>query len=317
MALLSPACYPSFAQDIPGSKDHHLVTRYPGSDIKYYEVQNFKSYRIATGPVTGYKKIDQWLNAEGSFTRIYYVVKGTRTLDEIYQNYLSAFKKAGFTILAQGINATRNVGKGIGERTFLNVFYEQNPFPSSESIQINAGSATSAGTCYLAARLSKGSSSVYAVLGGSQYKSDEKVFILDIVEEKVVEDDLITVSAAEMKAGIQRDGKIALYGIHFDFDKGDIKPESKPALDEIAGLMNANPAMNLYVVGHTDMKGTHSYNMDLSERRAKAIVKELTGKYSIAATRLMADGVGSLAPLASNNTDAGRKLNRRVELVER
>ncbi len=89
------------AQGIPGSKDHPLITRYPGSVIEYYEEQNFIPYSIATGSVTGYKKIDLWKNIEGKRTRIYYTLKGGVTLTEVYGNYKQAMEKAGFKIYAQ------------------------------------------------------------------------------------------------------------------------------------------------------------------------------------------------------------------------
>jgi outer membrane protein OmpA-like peptidoglycan-associated protein len=70
------------------------------------------------------------------------------------------------------------------------------------------------------------------------------------------------------------------------------------------------------VVGHTDNVGQLPANLDLSHRRADAVVKILSTKYSIAASRLDAQGVGPLAPVASNDSDAGRAKNRRVELVK-
>jgi len=108
-----------------------------------------------------------------------------------------------------------------------------------------------------------------------------------------------------------------LYGIFFDFDKADVKPESEPTLNEIANLLKQDTKLNLYVVGHTDNKGKFDYNVDLSKRRAAAVVKELTKKYGVSPNRLTPDGVGPLAPVSTNETEDGRKLNRRVELVAR
>jgi outer membrane protein OmpA-like peptidoglycan-associated protein len=71
------------------------------------------------------------------------------------------------------------------------------------------------------------------------------------------------------------------------------------------------------VVGHSDGKGALDYNRDLSQRRAEAIVARLASQYGIAAGRMTALGVGMAAPVASNRDEAGRALNRRVELVER
>lgn len=306
---------PGTAQDIEGSKDHPLITRYPGSVIGYYEQQNYKPYHIATGPQTGYNHIEKWEDVEGKFTRIYYAVLGKTTLTEVYQNYLTALKKGGFKILARGIHPESGVSKEVGGRGFLKTFYMKNPIPTGANIKILTGSATSAGACYIAAQLEKPGGNVYIVVGGSQYATEEKVFLVDVIEETILEDDLIKVNADEMLKGLRDNGKIALYGIWFDFDKATLKPESDATLTEISKLLKANPQLSLFVVGHTDLKGSLEYNITLSENRAGAVVKALTEKYGIPQSRLSGHGVGPLSPVSSNTNEDGRKLNRRVELV--
>ncbi len=110
-------------------------------------------------------------------------------------------------------------------------------------------------------------------------------------------------------------GKVAVYGILFDFDKDSIKPELKPTLDEIAAFLTSKPDLKLKIVGHTDDKGTEEYNLDLSQRRAASVVGALTSEYGIAPDRLSSDGAGMSQPVDSNATDEGRAKNRRVELV--
>ena len=191
----------------------------------------------------------------------------------------------------------------------------KNPTPAGSNIKVLVGSATSAGACYIAAQLEKPGGNVYIVIGGSQYATQEKVFLVDVIEETILEDDLIKVNADEMLKALRDNGKIALYGIWFDFDKATLKPESDATLSEIAKLLKANSELSVYVVGHTDMKGSLEYNITLSENRADAVVKALTGKYNIAPNRLSGHGVGPLCPVSSNTNEDGRKLNRRVELV--
>lgn len=138
---------------------------------------------------------------------------------------------------------------------------------------------------------------------------------LNILEEtKMVQE--VTADAKSMAQDISATGKVAVYGIYFDFDKADIKPESEPAIKEIAKLLQENKGLKLYLVGHTDNVGNIDYNMKLSKARADAVMKELVTKYRVTSERLKAYGVGSLAPVASNRTDDGRAKNRRVELVE-
>ena len=105
-------------------------------------------------------------------------------------------------------------------------------------------------------------------------------------------------------------------GIFFDFNKSDVKPESKPSLDEVARMVKANPSMKVWVVGHTDSVGTVEANQKLSEARALAVVNTLVANYGIPAARLKGYGAGPIAPVASNKTEEGRAKNRRVELVE-
>ena len=311
--LLSPL---SFAQsDIEGSKDHPLITRYPGSHILYYDEQDYSTYSIATGPVTGYKMISEWLDVEGKFTRIYYELEDNTTITQIYANYQKAMEKAGFQILAKGLFKDRNVGKEVGGGSWLGIFYNKNAFPTNSNILMHAGSATSGGTCFIAGKVVKGGGTAYVVVAGKEYSDKKKIYMIDIIEETKMEDDLIKINADEMLKGIKAEGKITLYGIFFDFDKADVKPESEPTLKEIANLLKKDTKLNLYVVGHTDNKGKFEYNIDLSKRRAQAIVKELTTKYGISSNRLTPDGVGPLASVSTNETEDGRKLNRRVELV--
>jgi OOP family OmpA-OmpF porin len=126
---------------------------------------------------------------------------------------------------------------------------------------------------------------------------------------------MVTVSAEEMSSEIAKSGRVALYGIHFDFNKTDIKPESTATLNEIAKYLKGSPSVKLLVVGHTDNVGGFESNRDLSQRRAKAVVEALVTKHGIAVTRLFPFGVSFAAPLAPNETEDGRAKNRRVELV--
>lgn len=122
-------------------------------------------------------------------------------------------------------------------------------------------------------------------------------------------------NAASLASSIQKAGRAVVYGIHFDTGKSDLKPESDPAIGEIAKLLGNEPDLKLYVVGHTDNTGTFDSNLSLSQARAKAVIDALVGKHKIPASRLIPFGAGPTSPLASNDTEVGRAENRRVELV--
>jgi OOP family OmpA-OmpF porin len=138
---------------------------------------------------------------------------------------------------------------------------------------------------------------------------------LKIIEKKAMAQEVVA-DAKSLAKDISSNGHASVYGIQFDFNKATIKSESEPILKEIAILLKQNPKLNLYVVGHTDSVGQIDYNMQLSDARAEAVVKVLTTKYRVSQNRLDPHGVGPLAPVASNESEAGRALNRRVELVK-
>ena len=148
-----------------------------------------------------------------------------------------------------------------------------------------------------------------------QAYSDARSYQVWIVEEAEMKQDIF-VDAASMMGEINTQGRVALYGIYFDFDKSEVKPESDPTLKEISKLLSENPELKLYVVGHTDSVGDFDYNMKLSQSRASAVVEDLISKYGVGKNRLTAYGVGCLCPVESNDTEEGKSRNRRVELIK-
>ncbi len=140
-------------------------------------------------------------------------------------------------------------------------------------------------------------------------------FNLIIVERQAMQQDVIA-NAEALKGGLAQAGHVEVPGIFFDSNKSEIKPESKPALEEVAKLLKANPSLRVWVVGHTDSVGGMEPNQKLSEARAGAVVKTLVTEQGISAVRLKGYGVGPLSPVASNDSEEGRAKNRRVELVK-
>ena len=141
------------------------------------------------------------------------------------------------------------------------------------------------------------------------------MYTLLIVEVQKMQQDVVA-NADALKGGLADSGHVEVPGIFFDTAKSDIKPESGPAIDEIAKLLTNNPALKVGIVGHTDMVGDATANLKLSQARAQSVITDLVSRHGIAAARLVAFGAGPWAPVASNKTDDGRARNRRVELVE-
>lgn len=108
--------------------------------------------------------------------------------------------------------------------------------------------------------------------------------------------------------------RIVLRGVHFDFNRYNIRADAAPILDEAADILSKHPNVTVNVDGYCDAIGSYSYNLRLSRRRADAVAGYLEGK-GIAASRLMTHGYGKTHFVATNSTSEGRAQNRRVELM--
>jgi hypothetical protein len=104
-----------------------------------------------------------------------------------------------------------------------------------------------------------------------------------------------------------------VYGVNFDVDSDQLREDSGPALDQILAALEASPDLAVTVEGHTDSDATDAYNLDLSQRRADAVVAWLVER-GVEAPRLTAVGVGEARPISDNGTAAGKAANRRVEI---
>jgi outer membrane protein OmpA-like peptidoglycan-associated protein len=299
----------TFAQeeDVEGSKDHPLISRYPGSFISYYDVKEFDEYLLPLGKLDKDGKLTKSQKLEGKVTQITYSAPEGRSILEIYRNYELATKKAGFEILFS--ITSKELGGGWNE--WADVF--------ASAIRRAAGSLNAylgGEGQYLAAKLTRPEGDVYVALCIAIGWYSNAMVQLDVIEVKPMETGLVTVNAESLAKDIAKTGHVSVYGIYFDTGKADVKPESDPVLNEIAKLLQQNPTLILYVVGHTDNVGTLSNNMELSKLRAEAVAKILISKYGIDAKRLHPVGVGPVSPITSNKTEEGRAKNRRVELVE-
>jgi len=166
-------------------------------------------------------------------------------------------------------------------------------FPSTEKEIVQALSLKEGKTVYKGVEYESEGGKVYKIIAGKRYRLRGLQGIVD--------------SAIVPKAG-------AL--INFDFDSAQIRPESYPLLDEFGKALKFGLAEGVFIVaGYTDDTGSLDYNQGLSERRANAVANYLSAHHSIAASRLLMKGYGETKPIASNDSDNGRALNRRVEFI--
>ncbi len=154
----------------------------------------------------------------------------------------------------------------------------------------------------------KGRMWIWESVGQGHY--DQTIVLPKKLEQLMVAD------AAALSGGLSANGHIVVNGIYFDTGKATVKPKSAAALKEMAKLLQNDASLKVWVVGHTDNQGTLASNMELSKERAAAVVRALSTEHGVAASRLQPFGDGPYAPVTTNDTDDGRALNRRVELVK-
>jgi OmpA-OmpF porin, OOP family len=323
-------------RDAAGSKDHPMIKRFEGSTIIGYEFKKFNDLVVLLGPAKGkYSKFLDWeyehgrealpltltksQTVEGEATRILYVAPAGRSPLEILRNYERELQRNGFQALFKCAREECSVQDGaLG---WLYLYPPKRRLKNTPPLSVFALTFATDQQFMTAKRTGPGADayvSLYvanATLKEHKETFEHPIILLEVVETVPMENKMVTVDAATMAKEVAAAGHVALYGIYFDTNKTDIKPESAPAIDEIAKFLKQDAKMIVYVVGHTDNVGGYEYNMGLSLRRAEAVVKELTARHGIPATQLKAAGTGSLAPVAPNETEEGRAKNRRVELV--
>jgi OmpA-OmpF porin, OOP family len=310
--------------DAPGSADHPLLARFPGSVLIGYQQMQWEQTTFPSSMKIDKTQKDEFVNpvvVEGKITRAFYLGQLGKSRLEVFRNYQDALMKAGLQV------------KVLCETNCVDIIWHYKKFGSGFSWTKGDIPDTKSGRYGLMSALSTDEIRVlYGVLNrnGQQvhvavattaaaYTSTNRpAMFVEIAEPKAMTTGQVTVNldAVALQAGLQNEGKVALYGIYFDTGKSELKAESKGQLDEMAKLLQSQPALKVYIVGHTDNQGALDPNVTLSQQRAQAVASALAAApYKIDARRMVARGVASLAPVASNAADDGRARNRRVELV--
>lgn len=312
LVLSSPAHGVDLAgrKDVAGSTDHRMISRYPGSVIVNYLARDYDAFRMPKGPATregGEWAFSEAADLEGRLTRIRYVAPQERSSLEVFRNYESSLREAGFEIGSTCAGGECGNIAGLLPRMKDD---RGTDLMGENQRHLSAVARTPEADVQV---------SLLVLENNVNWLRGHPVVQLDVIETTAMETGLVEVdlSADEMARQIERDGHVAIYGIHFDLDSDVVKPDSKPVIAELGRLLQNRPGLSLLVVGHTDAQGDLAYNMDLSRRRAAAVVAALVEEHGIARSRLEPHGVGYLAPVASNSGEKGRAMNRRVELVEK
>lgn len=281
----------------PDKTDHPLLTAYEGSSVYSKDMKEYDEYRVFKG-WDKEKKDYNTETLEGKVTKILYTNPPERSVLELYRNYEAALKNEGVEELYSCNQADMEcmdsyVGSHLRQQFDIN------------AIGNKAGR-------YLFTKLEQEDQTAYLVLAVGEKYTD-----VHVVEMKKMETGKVSVNLSALTEGIDKEGFVVVEGIYFDTDKTTLKPESNAAIEQVAALLKERPALELYVVGHTDMEGALAHNMTLSEGRAKSVVDALVKEHTVDAKRLEGHGVGPLAPVAANAQEGGRAKNRRVVLVAR
>jgi len=324
---------PQYQKDADGSKDHRATERIDGSVILRQTSKKFAALTVPLERVVfdygaqAFKPFNK-VKPEGSLTTTFYRLPKDASTLECIRAYEAALAKKGFEVVFEGGSGGSPTGESNtldnGYGRFLSQVYDtekdygiqQYTLPGCDDFRYAAlkkSGTDGAGDVYV---------TIFCGAITGSWKAPEKgiqtgtvIARVDVLEEKPRADRMVLVKAPEMETQITSTGRVALYGILFDFNKDTVKPESGPTLEQISALLKNEPSLRLLVVGHTDNVGEFEFNRDLSTRRANAIVAALVSGYGVEKSRLFPFGCSFASPAAPNTTDEGRAKNRRVELV--
>lgn len=309
---------PAAAQPRPGGADgadHPLVGRYDGAVQRLRQQRDHAEMRFVTAPVLAADRAQGGPRANernstgvaGRVTRLRYEGPDGRSPLELLRNWQERMERGGFrTVFTCQARACGGTGADLW-------------FAVTEALPINANMpSTWDGQAFATLRLERPQGDVWVSILSVTGNAGRPVTLIDVLEVAAMQTDrIVFVDAAAMERSIASTGRVALYGIRFDTDRAEPRAESRPTIEEIAKYLRANPNVSVVVTGHTDSQGAFEHNIDLSRRRAAAIVAALVRDHGIAASRLTPFGAGMAAPVAANETEQGRAQNRRVEIVRR
>ncbi|MES2594109.1 MAG: OmpA family protein [Verrucomicrobiota bacterium] len=331
LSTLLAASLPLPAADEPGTKDSPIVKRITGSEIIWGKTAKFDEMTLALEKIefdystTKYKDT-KTQKVEGERTTLYYKLPGDVSTLEAVRQYQEDLKPAGFETLFTAANDELDDGYN---RFVTQIF--PNALKTEQLQYLHEFNHDEQRYAALKGKNKQGADvyvTLYAFIlkdeAGTGYeklvenhglKKGITVVRVDVLETKAMETRMTVVKSAEIEDTISKTGRIAIYGVYFDTDKADIKPESSDSLAEMAKAILAGGGKKFLIVGHTDNQGSLEHNQALSQKRAAAVTSALTGKYDVPAASVIPVGVGMAAPVAPNTDDAGRSKNRRVEIV--
>lgn len=324
LLLAEPALAGDPTQDAAGSKDLPGIARFPDTFILGYRQRDQDRAELPAGPWNAAPGKAGWSRSialEGRRTRILYLAPPKAGAAEIARHYGETLESLGYQTLfhcagvkecgtdAAAFYANKTDGEPLTDSHLLQSVYSPG---SVKDPQIQVGRL----------RTPEGESHLFVFTAFQDNYADSEagnrvaIFVEEVLS-RPKEEPLTKVDAARIAQQIADSGHAVLDGIRFQPGEASPRPESKPQIEELARMLGEQPDLSVCIVGHTDNRAGLEPGMDLSRRRADAVVQSLIRDYGVLGERLTAMGVGSLAPVASNATDEGRARNDRIELVPR
>lgn len=279
------AAGPALAQMDPSEvREHPVVRHYPGALIDSFQEKEFDSVNLVVGYAATPKPKVTRKDVEGHFYKYFYIHKGNVSALQVIRNFETALKTAGFTTVVVGKVASLPSMDDARDGSYFGAFQ----------------------------MLKNGQPALYVNIVIDP-NVGEPVSAVTIVEPQQMEQ-VYAVDASSLYAGLNADGRVAVYGINFETNKAAIGADSEAVLTQVRELLGAHPELKLKIEGHTDNVGGAATNLTLSQQRAAA-VKAWLVRNGIDGMRLTTEGLGDSRPVGGNDTDQGRAKNRRVELV--
>jgi OmpA-OmpF porin, OOP family len=258
----------TLAADVPGASDHPLVKRVTGAEIFFTKSTDFGALKLALSKLewkSHEAKLMPYKSAtvEGQLLTHYYKTPAEMGVLEVFRNYEQDLKEAGFEFLHSGQGEevetpgyNNQMAKEILKMTGSYGTPEEKaqwPFQHTDeklAAYIAAKKVTESGEVYVSAYIVPNTHNNWL-----EIPVDRTLVRLDVCEVKAREQRMELVKSEEMASQISLNGRVALYGILFDFDKASLRPDSESTLAEIAKLLKDSPQLNILVVGHTDAHG--------------------------------------------------------------
>ena len=294
---------------IMAEEDLGIVPIYEGSELIYDDIFGFEEFPVVLGEET--------VNiVEGYIRRLWLKAPEGRSPYEIIRNYEAAIENIDGRVLFK----TRDPQSiEIDEIDFSDYYKTLRQDRGLATRVMSFGGFPGDLDEYMVSRVTVDQVENYIIVAAGKghwaaQQADDTYFEIIVLELEGMEMDMVTM--AHLQDGMMVDGRVAIYDIYFDTGESRVKAESEEALAIIAEFLLDNSSKRYLVVGHTDYVGSFDMNLNLSDARAEAVVTRLVNDYGISQDQISSFGVGPAAPVMSNQTEEGRAMNRRVEIVE-